>query len=195
MKELIKITEQNGKQAVSARELHTFLESKYQFTDWVKERINRYELIENQDYIIFSEKTEKGRPRIEYALSIDCAKELSMVENNAKGKQARKYFIACENKLKEGFTPLSLTEILVKSTQILDEHDKELKEQKTLIVDLYQKIEDLEKRDTLNLTAQNCAEPKRTRRKKFVVENPDAKGSTRDPLNKNMSILKLIRLI
>lgn len=33
---------------------------------------------------------------IEYALSIDMAKELSMLENNEKGKQARRYFIACE---------------------------------------------------------------------------------------------------
>lgn len=34
--------------------------------------------------------------KIEYALSISMAKELSMIENNERGKQARKYFIACE---------------------------------------------------------------------------------------------------
>ena len=37
--------------------------------------------------------------KIEYALSIDMAKELSMVERNEKGKQARRYFIACEKGL------------------------------------------------------------------------------------------------
>jgi len=29
------------------------------------------------------------------------SKELSMVENNEKGQQARRYFIACEEKLKK----------------------------------------------------------------------------------------------
>ena len=34
-----------------------------------------------------------------YILKMDMAKELSMVENNDKGRQARKYFIECEKKL------------------------------------------------------------------------------------------------
>lgn len=45
--ELIKITEQNGKKAVSARELHQFLGSKQQFQDWIKNRIEKYQFIEN----------------------------------------------------------------------------------------------------------------------------------------------------
>lgn len=104
MEELIRITEHNGKQAVSARELHNFLESKREFATWMKDRIRKYGLIENQDYVSFDEivKRETGSSvRIEYALSIDCAKELAMVEGNTKGKQARQYFIACEKKLKQ----------------------------------------------------------------------------------------------
>ena len=60
--------------------------------------------MENIDYQSFHKIVEReigSTIRIEYALSIDMAKELSMVEGNEKGKQARKYFIACENKLKE----------------------------------------------------------------------------------------------
>lgn len=48
----------------------------------------------------FGENSKGGRPKKEYALTLDAAKELSMVEGNEKGKQARKYFIACEKKLK-----------------------------------------------------------------------------------------------
>ena len=105
MNELIKITEHAGKKAVSARELHSFLESKKDFSDWIKYRINKYDLVENQDYVLlpnFGEQTgQGGHNKIEYALTLDCAKELAMVEGNAKGKQARRYFIACEEKLNE----------------------------------------------------------------------------------------------
>ena len=92
MEELVKITEQNGRRAVSARELHAFLESKQEFANWIKNRIEKYGFIENQDFEVFDnfiKKPQGGRPLTEYALSIDMAKELSMFENNEKGKQAR----------------------------------------------------------------------------------------------------------
>lgn len=104
MEELIKITESNGKKAVNARELHDFLESKRDFSNWIKDRIEKYGLVENEDYVVFAnfgENPKGGRPQIEYALSVDAAKELSMVEGNEKGKQARRYFIECEKVLKE----------------------------------------------------------------------------------------------
>lgn len=97
--ELIKISEQNGKQAVSARELHAYLESKQEFSNWIKARIQKYGFVENQDFEVFHsfmENPNGGRPLTEYALTIDCAKELSMVEGNEKGKEARRYFIDVE---------------------------------------------------------------------------------------------------
>ncbi|RLJ33877.1 phage anti-repressor protein [Chryseobacterium sp. 7] len=96
MNELIKITEHNGNKAVSARELHSYLESKQDFSNWIKNRINKYGFIENQDFQRFDKIIETGGRLIEYALTIDCAKELSMVEGNEKGKEARKYFIDVE---------------------------------------------------------------------------------------------------
>lgn len=105
MEEIIKIEDHNGKRAVNARELHEFLESKQEFANWIKNRIKQYGFVENQDFEVFDNfvrNPQGGRPAVEYALSIDMAKELSMVENNEKGRIARKYFIACEDKLKQG---------------------------------------------------------------------------------------------
>ncbi|WP_251861058.1 antA/AntB antirepressor family protein [Clostridium sp. Marseille-Q2269] len=102
MNELIKITtNENEDRLVSARELHEFLESKQDFTTWVKSRIEKYGFIENKDYTTFHkfverERSNLGSTRTEYAITLDMAKELAMVENNKRGKQAREYFINIE---------------------------------------------------------------------------------------------------
>lgn len=74
---------------VNARDLHEFLESRKDFSSWIKDRIERYDLTENEDYVVFpkfGENSKGGRPKKEYALTLDAAKELSMVEGNEKGK-------------------------------------------------------------------------------------------------------------
>ena len=102
MKELIKITKnEEGQQLVSARELHGFLEVKTRFNDWIKNRIEKYGFKENIDYTKILVQCIRGQNEYDFALVLDMAKELSMVENNDKGRQARKYFIKCEKKLKE----------------------------------------------------------------------------------------------
>lgn len=103
-------------QTVNARELHAFLGSKRQFADWINERIQKYGFVENQDFVIFSQNCEKpkgGRPAKEFALTLDMAKELAMVENNDKGREARRYFIECEKALKQQLSqPLVLVEVV-----------------------------------------------------------------------------------
>lgn len=140
MNELIKIKEYNGKQAVSARELHEFLESKQDFSNWIRNRIKKYGLVENQDYTSLNKIVERetgGTTRIEYALSISAAKELAMVEGNAKGKQARQYFITCENKLREiASKPLSQVEIVAKSAQILLEQSQRINEIENKVLEI-----------------------------------------------------------
>ena len=107
MTELIKITTNDeGKQLVSARELHEGLGVGKKFTDWIKNRINKYGFEENEDYtIINNEVQSQNRERTyleqDYIITIDMAKELCMVENNELGRQYRKYFIECEKKLKQ----------------------------------------------------------------------------------------------
>lgn len=129
MSELIKIEERDGKLAVNARDLHRFLESKYQFANWIQERIEKYGFVENQDFEVFKENLKNpngGRPTIEYALSVDMAKELSMVENNERGRMARKYFIECEKRLKEN-TPSYLIDDSIKRAERWIEEQKEKK--------------------------------------------------------------------
>ncbi|EDP2738241.1 phage antirepressor Ant [Campylobacter jejuni] len=85
--------------SANAREIFQFLNSEQEYANWIKNRISHYDFIENQDYIIELVYT-KGRPRKEYYVTLDMAKELCMVENNEKGRQARRYFIDCEKRLK-----------------------------------------------------------------------------------------------
>ena len=110
MNELIPLQPQtingNAVETVSARELHAFVESKQEFANWIKNRIEKYGFIENHDFLITLSKTPNGgRPAIEYYITLDMAKEVAMIENNEKGKQARKYFIECEKKLREVVKP------------------------------------------------------------------------------------------
>lgn len=48
--ELLPISENNGKKAVNARYLHSFLESKQEFANWIKGRINKYDFVEGKDF-------------------------------------------------------------------------------------------------------------------------------------------------
>ena len=123
MNELIKITTVNDRRLVDARELHEFLikdakggQEGRMFAHWIKERIDQYGFLEGQDYSIVeydyignaiaeNGKTDNQVHKREYGLTIDMAKELSMVENNDKGREARRYFIQKE---KEALTPHGL---------------------------------------------------------------------------------------
>lgn len=90
----------NDEILVTGRDLHKFLEVKDNYTDWFK-RMSTYGFDENIDFISISEKSDKpqgGRPRVNHHIKIDMAKEVSMLQRNEKGKQARRYFIEIEKK-------------------------------------------------------------------------------------------------
>ncbi|ULJ66191.1 phage antirepressor KilAC domain-containing protein [Wielerella bovis] len=109
MNSIIQIDKQNFsgslKDCVNARELHTFLTVQTKFADWIKRRISEYDFIENQDFVTLSQNRESGGLSIEYFISLDMAKELSMVERTPRGKQARQYFIECEKQLSGSLKP------------------------------------------------------------------------------------------
>lgn len=135
MQEIIKIQENNGKQAVSARELHGFLGVDTIFANWIK-RMFEYGFDEGKDFIPILEKNPRGRPSADYALSLNCAKEIAMIQRTPKGKQAREYFIACEEKLREVSKPLSTIDILKLSIQKLEEQEAAIAEVRSDIKEL-----------------------------------------------------------
>ena len=113
MNELIKVEDRTvgneAVQTVNARELHGFLGVDKVFTAWIQDRIQQYGFVAGADYVTVShfpnpESGNRGK-RIDYHITIDMAKELSMVERNEKGKQARQYFLACEKRLKSLTVP------------------------------------------------------------------------------------------
>lgn len=95
----------NGRRLVSARELHEALGSRQEFANWIKHRLETYGFTEGTDFLTTLSKTPTGgRPRIEYWLTVNCAKEIAMVENNERGRQIRKYLIEVEERYRAGLT-------------------------------------------------------------------------------------------
>lgn len=96
-------------QTVNARELHDFLEIGKDFSNWIKAQIDRAGFVENVDYVktqnLSSPKkaSAKSRPQMmtDYFFSLSAAKEISMMSNTEKGKEARLYFIECERRVKK----------------------------------------------------------------------------------------------
>ena len=103
---------------VDARFLHAYLQNGDHFAGWMNSRLQKYGFEEGSDFECVSEKTETQRAngqrgatvKKDYRISLDMAKELSMVENNDRGREARRYFIAMERKaleLAQGVAPVA----------------------------------------------------------------------------------------
>ena len=102
MNELIKVTYDNDRPVVSARELHSFLEVQTKYQDWFP-RMCEYGFTEGVDFNFLKNEQvqiEGGRTVtrhiLDAALTIDMAKEICMIQRSEKGKQARQYFIQLE---------------------------------------------------------------------------------------------------
>lgn len=96
---------QDDSSTVNARDLHKQLKSGRQFTDWIENRIKSYQLIENVDYTAISRKYEidgftESKDILDYIITLDCAKQLAMVERTNIGALARRYFITIEKAFK-----------------------------------------------------------------------------------------------
>lgn len=102
---IIPIYENKSKERlINARELFYALrgrETKTKFADWIRQRIEQYEFIENEEFIKLRNFTKVGnlkRPQDDYFLKVDMAKEICMIENNETGRKIRRYFIETEKR-------------------------------------------------------------------------------------------------
>lgn len=161
--ELIKIIERDGRQLVSGRELHEFLEIRTKYEDWFR-RMVEYGFEEAIDFIRVAQKRATNNLKnpvttvIDHAISIDMAKEISMIQRTEKGKIARQYFINCEKKLKEvkKLSPMELMEL-----QFIA-----LKEQKEKIAQVENRVDKLE--EDMPLLQIDCKEIQALVRKKGI---------------------------
>ena len=161
--ELIKIIERDGRQLVSGRELHEFLEIRTKYEDWFR-RMVEYGFEEAIDFIRVAQKRATNNLKnpvttvIDHAISIDMAKEISMIQRTEKGKIARQYFINCEKKLKEvkKLSPMELMELQFKV----------LKEQKEKIAQVENRVDKLE--EDMPLFQIDCKEIQALVRKKGI---------------------------
>lgn len=161
--ELIKIIEREGRQLVSGRELHEFLEIRTKYKDWFR-RMVEYGFEEEIDFIRVAQKRATNNLKnpvttvIDHAISIDMAKEISMIQRTEKGKAARQYFINCEKKLKEvkKLSPMELMELQFKA----------LKEQEEKIAQVENKVDKLE--EDMPLFQIDCKEIQALVRKKGI---------------------------
>ena len=147
----IAITKQeiNGSEvnSVDLRELHKTLGVKTEFSNWLKDQaeiLSTY--TEGEDYIrtttdrngatliVKAGLNLKGK-QSEYVITLDMAKHLCMMSRTAKGKEARKYFIAIEkeynsNSLKEltdqQHKIKALLEYTDKMGEVVTDHDKRI---------------------------------------------------------------------
>lgn len=123
MKELIKTKKmKNGEILVSGRELHSFLEVVTEYKDWFP-RMVKYGFAESIDFSAILSESTGGRPKQDHALTLDMAKEISMLQRTGKGKQARQYFIEVE---KEHKIPKSPMEILSVTFDALKQADEKI---------------------------------------------------------------------
>lgn len=123
---LIKVDYSSGRPAVSARDLHEFLEVGADYRHWFP-RMCEYGFTEGQDFnLVKIDRVQReggrmvNRPVEDAAVTIDMAKEICMLQRNERGKQARQHFLQLE---KDWNSP---EKVMARALQIADRKIKAL---------------------------------------------------------------------
>jgi phage anti-repressor protein len=151
MQEIIKITEKDGKKAVSARELYNYLsiDDGSHFSRWSKTNIVQM-FDNNVDYQSLRHEGENGRPWNDYVLTLDVAKEVSMMSKCENGKRARQYFIECEKQLVAIPDNNKVQEILQQANLLLQSVQLSVSNTKAIEV-IEKKIDAIEQKQSIEI--------------------------------------------
>lgn len=130
MNELLNVNYDNDRITVSARELHDFLEVGADFRHWFP-RMCEYGFEAGRDFnpvkidrVQYEGGREVKRTVDDAQLTIECAKEICMLQRNEKGKQARQYFIQLE---KDWNSPDKImARALLLANRKIEERDKQI---------------------------------------------------------------------
>ena len=158
---IIPIYENESKERlINARELHYKLGNKRRFADWIKQRIEQYGFIENQEFVKHHNFVKVGnlkRPQIDYFLKIDMAKELCMVENNMIGKELRRYFIEVEKRYREIINnPSNIFDFMRLALNEIERNETEIRNVKTLALKNKTEIENLKSKIDIRIQNNYC---------------------------------------
>ena len=139
MKELIKISEQNGQQVVSAKELYQKLGyDMSNYKRWYEKNIiNNDFAVKNEDY---TELVIKTRSK-EFALTLEFSKKLSMLARTKKGERVRNYFIEVEKKVQNLTVSQSPLQLLKMAVEEIELRDEQILLQKGVIKEAAPKVE------------------------------------------------------
>lgn len=159
--ELIKVTtNEEGQKLVSARELHELLvisEGKQErFSQWFNRHL-QYGFEENVDFTsvkVFTVVNNGAKRELDdYAMTIDMAKELAMLQKSEKGRKVRQYFIECEKVAQQSheMPKMTLEEIMIAQLQ----EQQRIKQQQAVIE---QQVQTVEQRMT-NFEENSALEP------------------------------------
>ena len=91
----------SGEKVIVGRELHQYLDVGRDFSTWINSKISEYNYQEGIDFSTVRGKSNGGRPRKEYILTLDMGKELGMLNKGDKGNKIRQYFIQFEKKVRK----------------------------------------------------------------------------------------------
>lgn len=158
--ELLPIYEnENKEKLVNARELHSIMKIGRDFTNWIKDRIKKYNFIQNEDYILTFAKIGERQNVIkhEYYLTVNMAKELAMIENNEIGRKIRRYFIEVEKRYRTIVeTPKNIFDFMRLAIDQIEANEKEIQNVKLLSESNLKEIEKIQSKIDVTIKKDYC---------------------------------------